>query len=73
MIREYTNKLVDLLDQGSIDPKQLAEQLLSWCSEDSVKQFYTSYGYAEFFEPEDEEEEADPMDDFNYVGSPHHY
>ena len=73
MVREYTDKLIDLLNEGAIDPRTLAEQLLSWCSEDSVKQFYTSYGYAEAFEPEEEEEEDDPMDDFNYVGSPHHY
>ncbi len=69
--REYTNKILELMDEGSIDSKSLAEQLLCWLSERDVEEFYR-VNYAEFFEPE-EEEEDDPMDDFNYVGSPDHY
>ena len=69
--REYTNKILELMDEGSIDSKSLAEQLLCWLSERDVEEFYR-VNYAEFFEPE-EEEEDDPMDDFNYVGSPMHY
>ena len=72
--REYTNKLLELVDEGAIDPKELCQQLAMWLSEDEVADFWQSYGYAEAFEPEEEEEEdEDPMDDYNYVGSPHHY
>jgi hypothetical protein len=53
--RKYTNKLIELMDDGTIDPKTLAEQLLSWSSESSMRQFWVSYGYADFFEPEDDE------------------
>jgi hypothetical protein len=47
--------ILDLMDDGTIDPKTLAEQLLSWSSESSMRQFWVSYGYADFFEPEDDE------------------
>jgi hypothetical protein len=53
--RPYTNMILDLMDDGTIDPKTLAEQLLSWSSESSMRQFWVSYGYADFFEPEDDE------------------
>ncbi len=72
MTREYTNKLLEAMDEGMIDPKELAQQLAAWLSEDDVRDFWVSYGYAEAFD-EEEEEEDDPMDDFNYVGSPMHY
>jgi hypothetical protein len=53
--RKYTNMILDLMDDGTLDPKTLAEQLLSWSSEDSMKQFWVSYGYADFFEPQEDE------------------
>ena len=53
--RKYTNMILDLMDDGTIDPKTLAEQLLSWSSESSMRQFWVSYGYADIFEPEDDE------------------
>ena len=63
MTREYTNKILELIDEGMIDKDWLIPQLLVWMSEHDVKEFYE----ANF------EEEDDPMDDFNYVGSRHHY
>jgi len=53
--RPYTNMILHLMDEGLLDPKTLAEQLLSWSSENSMRQFWDSYGYADFFEPEDDE------------------
>ena len=70
--REYTNKIIELMDEGSIDPKPLAEQLLCWMSESDVEELWR-VNFADFFDPEEEEEESDPMDDFNYVGSRDHY
>jgi len=52
-VREYTNKMIELLDEGVIESKGLAEQLLCWLSEDDVKQFWYANGYADFFENED--------------------
>ena len=54
MTRLYTNKLLDMLDEGVIDPKQIAADLLLWMSEDDVKEFYFAREYDEFY-PEDED------------------
>lgn len=40
MARKYTCKVLEMMDEGLIDPKWLAEALAGWCSEDSMKQFY---------------------------------
>lgn len=53
MIREYTNKIIELLDEGILEPKGLAEQLLAWLSEDDAKCFYFANCFHEYFE-EDE-------------------
>lgn len=70
--REYTNKILELIDEGAIDTKALAEQLLMWLSERDVEQFYRANGY-DWEEDWDEGEETDEEEDFNYVGSRHHY
>lgn len=72
-VREYTNKLLEAMDEGMIEPKTLVEQLVAWMSEDDVRDFCVSYEYFNEEEEDTEEEDEDPMDDFNYVGSPHHY
>ena len=71
--REYTNKILELMDEGVLDSEQLAAQLLAWMSEDSAKQFWFANDFEDAFGEGEEEEEDDPMDDFNYVGSPDHY
>lgn len=68
MSREYTCKLYDLVDEGVITWEQIAKAALSYMSEYDVKDM----AITEELVIEDEEEE-DPMDDFNYVGSRHHY
>ena len=45
MVRECTNELIELLDEGVIDAKQLAINLLGWLSEDEVKEFAERNGY----------------------------
>lgn len=47
--------LLDKLDDGLIDAKKLAQELLNYMSEQDVKDFAESEGYAE---PEDEDEDA---------------
>ena len=39
MPREYTNKLLDLIDEGLIDTESLARDLLDYLTEDKVKEF----------------------------------
>ena len=66
--REYTNKILELVDEGIIDKDWLIQGLLMWMSERDVEQFYDANLRAE-----EEEEEDAFLEDFNSVGSPHHY
>ena len=67
--RKYTNKILDRVDEGALHPDFLIQNLLMWMSEAQVKEFYESVISC------DDEEDADEaaLDDFNYVGSRHHY
>lgn len=39
MAREYTCKVLALMDEGVVDAKWLAHSLLNWLSEDDVREF----------------------------------
>ena len=66
--REFTNKLLEAVDEGCIDPRDALAAALSYMEESEVKDMCK---VNEFFAYKEEEE--DPLDDFNYVGSRHHY
>jgi hypothetical protein len=60
-----------MMDEGLISAQAVAEMALAYMSEDDVADMMRAN---DILEEEDEiDEESDPMDDFNYVGSPHHY
>lgn len=40
MARSYTCKVLELMDEGVIDPKWLVEALAAWLSENDMKEFY---------------------------------
>jgi len=67
MTREFTTKFIEAMDEGRINPKVLAENLLGYMSEREVEDFAMSEGY---FDHEEEEEEETIMDfltlDINY-------
>ena len=72
--RPETNRLIDMMDEGMIDARAVADMALSWLSESDVKAMMQANDIPTTDQAdEDEEEESDPMDDFNYVGSRHHY
>jgi len=54
MSREYTNKLLDLADQGVISWQAIAESALCYMSEAEVEDMAVCEGFVEV----DEEEEA---------------
>lgn len=60
-VRYYTNKLLELVDEGVIDPRELASACLRYMSEDDVRDMYESEGYDELDgeEEDDEEDEGD--------------
>lgn len=67
--RKYTNKILERVDEGALHPDFLIQNLLMWMSEAQVKEFYE--GVIDCDDEEDTDEAA--LDDFNYVGSRHHY
>ena len=75
--RAYTCAVLEMLDNGELDKDQLIQDLLGWMSEDEVRQFCQRNLRDDENEciigTEDDEDEEDPLDDFNYVGSRHHY
>ncbi len=55
MTRKFTNKLIEAMDEGLINPQNLAQNLLGYMSERDVERFARAEGYFDH-EEEDEEE-----------------
>jgi hypothetical protein len=78
--RAYTVALLELVDEGVLDKDTLIQDLLGWMSEDDVAGFCKKNLRDEDSnecligpEVDEVEDELDPLDDFNYVGSRYHY
>lgn len=56
MSRQATNKILEMIDEHLLDPKDVAMWCLKWMSEDQVKDMARVY---ELFEEEDAEDEED--------------
>lgn len=53
-MRKYTNKIIEMVDEGMVDRDMLIRDLLNYMSESDVENFYDQYyGY------EDEDDELD--------------
>ena len=55
--RYMTNKILEMMDEGLLDPKNLVESLLIWMSEDEVREFAHVYEIDALMKDESEEEE----------------
>jgi hypothetical protein len=77
--RPETNRLIDMLDEGMIDARAVADMALAFMSEHEVKQMMQANDIPTTDQAEDEDEEADEEEwtpenaDFNDKGSIHHY
>ena len=74
-IRPATTKLIDMMDEGLIDARAVADMCLGWLSESSVHEMMLANDLVEDEaedEPEEEEWTAENAD-FNDPGSIHHY
>jgi hypothetical protein len=74
--RPETNRLIDMLDEGMLDARAVADMALAFMSESEVKQMMQANDIptTDQAEDEDEEEEWTPDNaDFNDPGSRHHY
>ena len=68
--REFTNKILEAVAEGLLDKDMVIMACLKYMSEQQVKDMAEAN---EFFMDHEEDEDYDPMDDFNYVGSRYHY
>jgi len=75
--RPETNRLIDMLDEGMIDARTVADMALAFMSEHEVKQMMQANDIPTTDQAEDDEEadeEWTPENaDFNDKGSIHHY
>jgi hypothetical protein len=77
--RPETNRLIDMLDEGMIDARVVADMALAFMSEDEVKQMMQANDIPTTDQADEDEEEADEEEwtpdnaDFNDPGSRHHY
>jgi hypothetical protein len=55
MTREYTTKLIDLVEEGVIDSQTVLTNLINWLSERDVKAFFEDE-YSEFDEDSEDED-----------------
>lgn len=55
MAREYTCKLLELMDEGFFNPRELAEALAVWRPEDDIKEFWEVNALPYMLEEEEEE------------------
>jgi hypothetical protein len=74
-MREYTSKLIAMMDEGLISAETVAEMALAYMSEDDVKDMCLANDLliGEDEDEEDEEEWTPDNADFNDPGSRHHY
>jgi hypothetical protein len=75
-MRKQTTRLLEMMDQGLISAEMVAEMALAYMSEDDVADMMLANDIRDEEDNEDWDECADPdaaLDDFNYVGSRHHY
>lgn len=84
--RKYTNKILEMHDDGLLDTEFLLRNLLTWMSESDVKGFYETVIRCEDLEDDSDDgdihdrawrdgrgDDESALDDFNYAGSKHHY
>lgn len=53
--RYMTCKILEMMDEGTLDAKELVESLLMWLSEDEVRKMAEAYGIDELMEDESED------------------
>jgi hypothetical protein len=66
MTREYTTKLLDMMDEGLISAEMVAEMALAYMSEDDVKDMMLSNDIVDYDDEDDgQPDEAQEWADFD--------
>jgi hypothetical protein len=60
-MRQYTNRLIELVEEGILDAEDVMKACLSYMSESEVQDLCESEGYIEEDEDEDEDEEDEDI------------
>ena len=63
MVREYTTKLLEMMDEGLISAEAVAEMALAYMSEDDVKDMVRSNDLMPWLEDDEEDEDYDGQPD----------
>lgn len=59
-MREYTNRLLEMIEEDMLDPTKIVEMCLNYMSEDEVKDMCQSNDLSDYmFDSEDYEEDED--------------
>lgn len=69
MVRKVTNKLLEMMEEGALDPALLARMALGYMSEDEVRDMAESNELIDEDEEEEEDEDEEEEEDFE-AGSP---
>ena len=64
-MREYTNRLLEMIEEGMIDPTNVVEMCLSYMSEDEVKDMCQCNDLSDYMFESDDEEDEDYSDEDN--------
>jgi hypothetical protein len=78
-IRPETTRLIEMMDEGMIDARAVADMALSWLSESDVKGMMQANDIPTTDQADEDDEEADEEEwtpdnaDFCDPGSRHHY
>jgi|688.fasta_scaffold230247_4 hypothetical protein len=59
MVRKYTKKIIEMVDEGLLDRDELIRDLLNWLPEDDVEDFYNSF---DFGDEETDEDDGQPSE-----------
>lgn len=71
--REWTCKVLEAIDQGVLDPKEIAEMCMIYMSESEVEDMCRVNELKAYLGDEEEEEWTPDNADFCDPGSRHHY
>ena len=67
MSRECTNQLLEMIDEGLLDPAPLLTHCLGWMGEGDVRAMCAAHGIEWQASGEEEPDELDPMPDEDYA------
>ena len=62
-MREYTNRLLEMIEEDLLDPIKVVEMCLNYMSEDEVKDMCQSNDLSDYMFGSEDDEDEDPTDE----------